>query len=1043
MSTPKNGLDRFRSYRYYHVLAICDSTTTAEALGQAGLSDPSVWLHADPTTAASSRALNQQLGKYGVKEISLQGSANENSALLGRYCILINGSTDADLVITNAKWTGFTAANATPGDYNTSNAVEGSLTISEPRGVVFADLIVLCCQALNIDASTAVFCLKTFFVGYATNEQTNNDEGITVINIEPLIFLAIDFTATYSEIGGVYELTFVAMANGAARLPQYSRVTDGFTLNLQKNNTVITVEDAIQLFSDKIKENYKRYYSCVREYLEANAQAVVSRFNRGVPTQNQLTVEDYLNRFSPVEYEFVVDDAYKKYLVNDFTDQTRSQPGCDNGGVITFLPGTSIEDALRQILLKSTDIQKEMKTGVKEGTNQTLIKYEPKIQSCVKTRNVGTESGSRLEVVVVYSIKRFFVPKAVSVETLFFSKGADKKDEGPEGEQPATTVPEIDPRVRENTIEFDYIYSGQNIDILEFDIKMNLGLSYLQAASISNTLTEQFDQLQGKSIQISQNNPNVRFGSSIPSRIPIFFGTHLRSPALFNSNVPASAYGAQVTLATHASLELMDATVKIRGNYRLLNSLNANSLSSRIVSEPQPVPGRQPGEQLEEADFPHWGFFPAFAKINIWMPSTNDDAELFESSFNEDVRRGNTGYARKFWFNGYYYVYQIDHEFDEGTFTQTLHMLAIPPKAPQQNVADSIDKVLGSCFEGGIVATGSTTTPSPQLSNSTSGGNSVPEQSVPFAPSVPVMRVEDVAVLLNSRQTLNDVVGWNKKHPKNTASDAEWEAAKRAILRVSQEKNLNPVMMARFASIESRIDPVIKSPASSAVGLYQFLNDTWLDYARRTTIPGVPKPGTGVPDSEILQKRVDPEAAAHASALLHFEARRQLESVGIPVYETDYYMAHLLGVGGAKFVLQQIRNGRGQQPLTLSWPFGSWAERVKANPKILSLTDTAQTVRSRIATEYAARTLVGGAILTQSTLSEPNIKAALAVATQRQTTTVTTTERLSQVRDAKVEQVQKNDSNKERCGTTVAKNTTESTDVVAVEQPPTPFNQGA
>lgn len=1042
MSTPKNSLDKFRSYRYYHVLAICDSTATAEALGQAGLNDPSVWLHAEPSSLSSSQSLNQYLGKYGVKEISLQQSNDKDSSLLGRYCILINGSTDADLVITNAKWTGFTAANATPGDFNTSNAVEGSITISEPRGVIFADLIVLCCQALNVDASTAVFCLKTFFVGYATNEQTNNDEGITVINVEPLIFLAIDFTATYSETGGVYELTFVAMANGAARLPQYSRLSDGFTLNLQKNNDVITIEDAIQLFSEKVEENYRRYYSCIRQYLEANAQTIVSRFNSNNLTENnQLTVEDYLNRFSPVKYEFVVDDAYKKYLVNDFIDQMRTQPGCDNGGTIIFLPGTSIEDALRQILLKSTEIQKEMKVGVKEGTNQTLVKYEPKIQSCVKTRNIGTGLNSRLEVVVVYSIRRFFVPKAISVESLFFSKDANL---GSEEKQTTTTTAEIDPRIRENIIEFDYIYSGQNIDILEFDIKMNLGLSYLQAASISNTLLEQFDQLQGKSIHISQNNPNVRFGNFIPSRIPIFFGTHMRSPALFNSNAPSSAYGAQVTLATHASLELMDATVKIRGNFRLLNSLNVNSLPSKITTQPQPLFGRQPGEQLEEADFPHWGFFPAFAKINIWMPSSNDDRELFESSFDENVRRGNVGYARRFWFNGYYYVYQIDHEFNEGNFTQTLHMLAIPPKTPQQNIADSVDRVLGKCFEGNLGVINSTTSTAPQLTGAQTNNSSTSEQSVPFMPTTSSMRVEDVAVILNSRQSLSDVVGWNKKHPQNTASDAQWMAAKEAIIRVSQEKNLNPVMMARFASIESRIDPIVKASSSSAVGLYQFLNNTWLDYARRTTIPGVPKPGSGVSDSDILQKRTDPEASAHAMALLHFEARRQLESIGTPVYETDYYMAHLLGVSGAKFILQQIQKGKGHQPLSISWPYGAWADKVKANPKLLSLTDTPHTVRSRIATEYAARTLIGGLNQKQgnATLQINAQNGSTATATQH-STTLTITEKLSQVRDIKVEQIQKNDFNKKKCGTLVTNNDVESIDVVTSEQTPTPFNQGA
>src|SRR5512139_1247638 len=94
MSTPKSRLASFRSYSYYHVLVMCDSSETAHALTESQLMG--AWDHATPETAAiDPNITTQDLGKYSPKCVGYIAGPNQERSCVGRYCVLINGSTDA------------------------------------------------------------------------------------------------------------------------------------------------------------------------------------------------------------------------------------------------------------------------------------------------------------------------------------------------------------------------------------------------------------------------------------------------------------------------------------------------------------------------------------------------------------------------------------------------------------------------------------------------------------------------------------------------------------------------------------------------------------------------------------------------------------------------------------------------------------------------------------------------------------------------------------------------------------------------------------
>jgi len=124
------------------------------------------------------------------------------------------------------------------------------------------------------------------------------------------------------------------------------------------------------------------------------------------------------------------------------------------------------------------------------------------------------------------------------------------------------------------------------------------------------------------------------------------------------------------------------------------------------------------------------------------------------------------------------------------------------------------------------------------------------------------------------------------------------------------------------ASAESSFNPKARAKSSSATGLFQFLDQTWLqtvkkfgeehgmgNYADKITLT---KSGRAVvadaaTRNEILNLRKDPEKASLMAAEMAAENGSRLEArLGRKVDATDLYMAHFLGAGGATQFLKTL-----------------------------------------------------------------------------------------------------------------------------------------
>ncbi len=144
-----------------------------------------------------------------------------------------------------------------------------------------------------------------------------------------------------------------------------------------------------------------------------------------------------------------------------------------------------------------------------------------------------------------------------------------------------------------------------------------------------------------------------------------------------------------------------------------------------------------------------------------------------------------------------------------------------------------------------------------------------------------------------------------------------------AIQQASARTGVDFAYLMHKASVESSFNPQAKAKTSSATGLYQFTENTWLDmmdrhaasYGMADVAEVIQRDGNGRPmvadkaaRQQILALRNSPQVSAVMAAELAAENAEALQAkVGGKIGATEMYMAHFLGAGGAGEFLQALK----------------------------------------------------------------------------------------------------------------------------------------
>jgi hypothetical protein len=106
----------------------------------------------------------------------------------------------------------------------------------------------------------------------------------------------------------------------------------------------------------------------------------------------------------------------------------------------------------------------------------------------------------------------------------------------------------------------------------------------------------------------------------------------------------------------------------------------------------------------------------------------------------------------------------------------------------------------------------------------------------------------------------------------------------------------------QIIKVESNGDPNAKNKRSSATGLGQFLDETWL-FLIRAHRPDLARDRT---EAEVLDLRRDPSVAREITARFTERNANVLKRRGLPVTPGTLYLAHFAGAAGAVAVLSAL-----------------------------------------------------------------------------------------------------------------------------------------
>ena len=648
MSAPKNILVKYRSYSYHHILIACDNEAAASYIR--GSNSLSVFRQLSVQRSVEIEDESQKLRDVSVND---QATGQPDQTKIGSYVVIINGMLDSTFVINNVNWFSATAASTLQNDKFTSLAVEGKMTVEEPRGVNFLNALNGACDSLRSDPSGVIWLLKTIFVGH-----TDNGEVDYITELLPLEFMMYDVTGTFDITGGIYEISFAGLSNGAARFPQFSQVAQTINVSIKQ-----TLTETLTSLASRMNGNSRRNRNCVIEALKKSYSAFT---------------EADLEEFREVKYAIIAEDPYgdPKYVIDGLNDQEKELALAGfRQGVLKWREKSTIEGAIRHIMDRCTQVHRDLTVGDPIPSINAGQKYSWKIHSEITM--VGKDAISPIDnkasdkdiVAVVYRVRRHAEMTNKTIEDVL--SGTDNN---------ATGDAITSQRIKDNLITFDYFFTGKNIDITNFDLKMDMGLAFLSTIASTNTIGNGTSQLSGTVhrdsnatvIPPTENNRDSADVSAegekpkkviVRSRTPIFPATNVNN--VFQKNVRGALDSTlyQAMLSRHAALESVEATATIAGNPFLMSQTNrkASDVDRKKNSN-------DPGDLSRIMQ--NWEFMPALAKINIFMPATTDTPSS-SSAFRRE----------KFWYDGYYYIYGIDHKFDGGLFTQDLHLLSLPQES--------------------------------------------------------------------------------------------------------------------------------------------------------------------------------------------------------------------------------------------------------------------------------------------------------------------------------------------------------------------------
>lgn len=544
--------------------------------------------------------------------------------------VIVNPLVSNRYVIQEIEWSSMLAANYA--DFGSSVWAGGTMKIIEPRGMSFMNDLYDSVDALGTQIENCLWMIKTVFVGDTGVSEAQQYQYINYV--QPVVVMMTDLELQFDEGGGQYNFTF-GMADsgaGAYKNMDHAAFNTDTTVNLAGGDVTgaITVQAALTRLQQHVNATYDKNHN---------------------KTQATADLQPDVPAFEKMQYEIVIppDSPLLKpeYIVTNSKGQGMSKDG--SSASITVPVGTSVSDAIMEII---KCCPKAMTDFVKDGQKQTVH-----IMNSVRMNAPKTNPRKICTLTVI-------VREAPTIKT----------------EEDQTSVHEK-ALAAGNYLEYDYMYTGKNIDVLDFEMKMNTGIAFFNTVLSRSTMKD--DRSSAVSAEyVTSASSQSKFSAD---KTKVFYNGKLGDPADGDKDQPTSVNLFDQMMRQYTMMDNVLVNLRIRGNPRLLNGVTPTQAAILAGNATVAKSGGSSTSLMEK-----WATMPVYCKVNVRMPK-NGDYDTIE----------------KFWYDGLYRVMTVKNVFSAGEFTQELELITemdgffsqVPEKADSVNTTPPDFTISGETAE--------------------------------------------------------------------------------------------------------------------------------------------------------------------------------------------------------------------------------------------------------------------------------------------------------------------------------------------------------
>lgn len=649
--TPYNPLDDFESYSVHYIMLACRTTEVAKAFASE-----------DKDSLAETLA--------AVDRVQALGGAVNYRNTSGDIFLILDTRRFSQFTVENLKYDVYVNGLQT-GSSPANLAADLSMTILDAAGISFAHFMQwIIDERLKTNYDGLIFMLRTIFVGHLPNGDTRTVSTETI----PMHLNTMEIDLNYAR--GAYNLEFMPNMNfDVQRHKRFLTISNATTYS-SKSGTVVGMVESLESELNRLS---KKYYDDV--------QAIMGGKKLGRLVQYQITLPDSWSSMTMngpstgAEVETIweaVDREAKKTAPKSTDTKTDSYTSVDAGITIT--------EALDVILKQVPDIAElgNYKSSLDADGAIVFFKYI-----------VGITTSDDVMYIHV-DIVEFKVPNLV------FNDDSKKSSTVSALEAEWYIVDEATGTRRpRDLLEYEFIFTGKNKDILNFDMKIQ-DFQFLLASNLRlgdgalRQVSDNADSPPPSNSTANDVNTLLYTREYDPLIMPIQTDAALNNLKQYRSRnkEEADALGAkfqqyQRNLSMFYAGSPIVTSVTIRGNPTIMHKFNMGTilehptttgvgggsskatyrqnLESMLVKSSKGSLVRE-GDSFVLKNSPlssrSYAVSPVFARINIKGP-------------NVDFRTGqqlNGDYTTSVLSDNYYVVFKVTNNIQGHNFTQDLEL---------------------------------------------------------------------------------------------------------------------------------------------------------------------------------------------------------------------------------------------------------------------------------------------------------------------------------------------------------------------------------